>query len=83
VNYTIPANTLKAGTVVQVRYAGFGVTGIGTDTFAHKLYIGGSAGTALLTSTAAQLPPTPRSAARRKSSAARLVLREPSRLWHL
>lgn len=54
-NYTIPANTLKAGTVVLVRYAGFGVTGIGTDTFAHKLYIGGSAGTALLTSTAAQL----------------------------
>lgn len=54
-NYTIPANTLKAGTVVNVRYAGFGVTGIGTDTFAHKLYIGGSSGTALLTSTAAQL----------------------------
>lgn len=55
VNYTIPANTLKAGTKVKVRYAGFGVAGSGTDTFAHKLYIGGSAGTALLTSAAAQL----------------------------
>ena len=55
VNYTIPANTLAAGTVVKVRYAGFGVTGSGTDTFAHKLYVGGSGGTALLTSTAAQL----------------------------
>lgn len=55
VNYTLPANTLKAGTVVNVRYAGFGVTGVGTDTFAHKLYIGGSGGTALLTSAAATL----------------------------
>lgn len=54
-SYTIPANTLKAGTVVDVRYAGFGVTGVGTDTFAHKLYIGGSAGTAVLSSAAAQL----------------------------
>lgn len=55
VNYTIPANTLAAGTVVNVRYAGFGVTGSGTDTFAHKLYIGGSGGTAILTAGAAQL----------------------------
>lgn len=54
-NYTIPANTLKAGTCVKIRYAGFGVAGSGTDTFAHKLYIGGSGGTALITSTAAQL----------------------------
>jgi hypothetical protein len=54
-NYTIPANTLKAGTKVRVRYAGFGVTGIGTDTFGHKLYIGGSGGTALITSATAQL----------------------------
>lgn len=54
-SYTIPANTLKAGTVVKVRYQGFGVTGIGTDTFAHKLYIGGSGGTALITSATAQL----------------------------
>lgn len=54
-SYTIPANTLKAGTRVKVRYAGFGVTGIGTDTFGHKLYIGGSGGTALITSAAAQL----------------------------
>lgn len=54
-SYTIPANTLKAGTLVHVRYAGFGVTGVGSDTFAHKLYIGGSAGTALISSAAAQL----------------------------
>jgi len=55
VNYTIPANTLAAGTLVKIRYVGFGVTGIGTDTFAHKLYIGGSGGTALISSAAAQL----------------------------
>lgn len=55
VNYTIPANTLKAGTVVKVRYVGFGVAGSGTDTLAHKLYIGGSGGTAIISSAAAQL----------------------------
>lgn len=54
-SYTIPANTLKAGTEVKIRYAGFGVTGVGTDTFGHKLYIGGSGGAALITSAAAQL----------------------------
>ncbi len=49
-SYTIPANTLAAGTKVRIRYAGFGVTGIGSDTFASKLYIGGSSGgTALIT----------------------------------
>lgn len=54
-SYTLPANSLQAGTKVRVRYAGFGVTGIGSDTFAHKLYIGGSGGTALITSAAAVL----------------------------
>lgn len=54
-SYTIPANTLQAGTKVRVRYAGFGVTGVGSDTFAHKLYIGGSGGTALITSATAVL----------------------------
>jgi hypothetical protein len=54
-SYSIPANTLQAGTKVRVRYAGFGVTGIGSDTFAHKLYIGGSSGTALVTSATAVL----------------------------
>jgi hypothetical protein len=54
-SYAIPANTLKAGTKVRVRYAGFGVTGIGSDTFAHKLYVGGSGGTALITSATAVL----------------------------
>lgn len=55
VAYTVPANTFKAGTVANIRYAGFCVTGVGTDTFAHKLYVGGSGGTALITSAAAQL----------------------------
>jgi len=54
-SYDIPANTLAAGTKVRVRYAGFGVTGVGSDTFAHKLYIGGSGGTALITSATAVL----------------------------
>lgn len=55
VTYTIPANTLKAGTLVKVRYQGIATTGIGTDTFAHKLYVGGSGGTAIISASAAQL----------------------------
>jgi hypothetical protein len=51
-NYAIPANTLKAGTVVRVRFQGIQTALVGTDTLAFKLYIGGSAGTALLTSAA-------------------------------
>jgi hypothetical protein len=51
-NYNMPANTLKAGTVVKIRYQGIGTTVVGTDTLAHKLYIGGSAGTALISSAA-------------------------------
>lgn len=53
--YTIPAGSLTAGSVIKVRYYGFGVAGSGTDTFAHKLYIGGTGGTAVVTSAAAQL----------------------------
>lgn len=55
-SYSLPANSLQAGSKVRVRYAGFGVTGVGSDTFAHKLYIGGSGGTALITSATAVLP---------------------------
>jgi hypothetical protein len=51
-NYTMPANTLKAGSVVKIRYQGIGTTVVGTDTLAHKLYIGGSGGTALISSAA-------------------------------
>lgn len=54
-SYTIPAGTLTVGSVIKVRYYGFGVAGSGSDTFAHKLYIGGTGGTAVVTSAAAQL----------------------------
>jgi len=50
--YTLPANTLKAGTVVKVRMQGIGTTVVGSDTLAYKLYIGGLSGTALITSAA-------------------------------
>ncbi len=51
-NYNMPANTLKAGSVVKIRYQGIGTTVVGTDTLSHKLYIGGTGGTALITSAA-------------------------------
>jgi len=51
-NYNMPANTLKAGSVVKVRLQGIGTTVVGTDTLAYKLYIGGSGGTALISSAA-------------------------------
>ncbi len=50
--YNMPANTLKAGSVVKIRYQGIGTTVVGTDTLSHKLYIGGTGGTALITSAA-------------------------------
>lgn len=48
VSYTIPANTLKAGTVVKVRAQGIATTTQANDAVAYKLYIGGSGGTALI-----------------------------------
>lgn len=51
-SYSIPASTLKAGTVVKVRYQGIATATNSTDTLAVKLYIGGLSGTALLTGTA-------------------------------
>ena len=50
--YSIPANTLKAGSVIKVRYQGIATATNSTDTLAINLYIGGLAGTALLTGTA-------------------------------
>lgn len=47
--YTIPANTLKAGTVVKIRYQGIQTAVNSTDTLQVKLYLGGIAGTALIT----------------------------------
>lgn len=46
--YTIPANTLKAGTVVRIRAQGIATTTQANDAVAYKLYIGGSSGTALI-----------------------------------
>lgn len=51
-SYTIPANTLKAGTVVKIKFQGIATSTNSTDTLTVKLYIGGLAGTALLTGTA-------------------------------
>lgn len=50
--YTIKANTLKAGSVIKIRYQGIATATNSTDTLTIKLYIGGLAGTALLTGTA-------------------------------
>lgn len=49
---SIPANTLIAGSVVKIRFQGIATATNGTDTLTIKLYIGGLAGTALLTGTA-------------------------------
>src|ERR1700742_4406776 len=51
-SFTIPANTLKAGDLLRFRYQGIATATNSTDTLLHKLYIGGLAGTALLTGTA-------------------------------
>ncbi len=51
-SYSIPADTLKAGTVVKVRFQGIATATNSSDTLTVKLYIGGLAGTAILTGTA-------------------------------
>jgi hypothetical protein len=53
--YSIPANTLKAGTCVKIRFQGIATTAVGSDTMAYKLYIGGLSGTAIITSAATTL----------------------------
>jgi len=50
--YTIPANTLKAGDLVKIRYQGIVVDSNDTDTLTIVLYLGGLAGTALMSTTA-------------------------------
>lgn len=47
--YSIPANTLKAGTLVKIRFQGIATATNSSDTLAIKLYIGGLSGTLLLT----------------------------------
>jgi hypothetical protein len=51
-NYSIPAGTLKAGSMVRIRYQGIATTVVGSDTIVTKLYLGGLSGTALCTCTA-------------------------------
>jgi hypothetical protein len=50
--YSIPANTLKAGSVIKVRFQGIATATNSSDTLLVKLYIGGITGTAILTGTA-------------------------------
>lgn len=51
-SYSTPANTLGAGSVVKVRYQGIATATNATDTLTIKVYVGGLAGTAILTGTA-------------------------------
>lgn len=53
-SYTIPANTLKAGTVVRVRFQGIATATHTTDTLTIKLRLGATTltGTALITTSA-------------------------------
>ena len=50
--YSVPANLLKAGTVLKIKYQGIATATNSTDTLVIKLYFGGLSGTALLTGTA-------------------------------
>jgi len=50
--YSIPANTLKAGSVIKVLFQGIVTASNGADELTVKLYIGGLSGTAILTGTA-------------------------------
>lgn len=54
-SYSIPANTLVAGSVVEVEYQGIATAATNSDTLTVKLYIGGLGGTAILTGTATDI----------------------------
>lgn len=51
-SYTLPANRLRNGAVLKIRYQGIATATNSTDTLAIKLYIGGLAGTLLHSHTA-------------------------------
>jgi hypothetical protein len=53
--YAIPANTLVAGSVIEVQYQGIATAATNTDTLTVKLYLGGLSGTAILTGTATDI----------------------------
>lgn len=46
--FTIPANSLRAGSLIRARFQGIATATNSTDTLAVKLYIGGLTGTALI-----------------------------------
>jgi hypothetical protein len=50
--YSIPANTLLAGSIIKVRFQGIATATNAGDTITVKLYLGGLSGTAILTGTA-------------------------------
>lgn len=51
-NYTLKANSLRAGDKIRIRYMGTTPTTNSTDTLTIKVYIGGIAGTALISGAA-------------------------------
>lgn len=51
-SYTIPANTLKANSLIRVKYWGLQTTEVGTDTLRIRAYIGGTGGTMVADSVA-------------------------------
>ncbi len=51
-SYTIPAATLKVGTVVKIKYWGIQTALVGTDTLRIRAFIGGTGGTAIADNTA-------------------------------
>jgi hypothetical protein len=52
VKYSLPANIVRAGSVLRIKFQGIASATNGTDTLQIKLYIGGTSGTALLVGTA-------------------------------
>lgn len=51
-SYTVPANMLRAGSLIKINYQGTATATNAADTLQIKLYIGGLSGTALQTSSA-------------------------------
>ena len=48
-SYTLPANMLKAGSIIHVRYQGIATATNSTDTLRARLFVGGLTGTVLQT----------------------------------
>ena len=54
-SFSIDANTLVAGSVIEVKWAGIATAATNTDTLTIKLYIGGLTGTVIATGTATDI----------------------------